>query len=93
MKKLSLDLDQLTVDSFDTAAAAKEKGTVFGEQCTCYTHCDTCPGCPTCDNTRCGQHTCDCSNHTCEGWYTCTANTVDVTCNMSENPAYMCCIV
>jgi hypothetical protein len=64
--KLRLNLDQLTVDSFDTSAAAQEKGTVFGEQCTCWTNC-TCPGCPTCDNTACGQHTCDAScNGTCD---------------------------
>jgi hypothetical protein len=45
--KLTLNLEDLSVDTFDTTAAAKEKGTVFGEQCTCYTQC-TCPGCPTC---------------------------------------------
>jgi hypothetical protein len=50
MRKLKLDLDHLTVESFDTAPREKEKGTVIGEQCTCYTQC-TCPGCPTCDNT------------------------------------------
>jgi hypothetical protein len=48
--KLSLNLDQLTVDSFDTATEPAVKGTVFGEQCTCYTNC-TCPGCPTCHET------------------------------------------
>ena len=48
--KLKLNLDQLTVDSFDTTATERPKGTVFGEQCTCYTNC-TCPGCPTCDAT------------------------------------------
>ena len=57
MKKLRLNLDQLAVDSFDTSAAAAEKGTVFGEQCTCQTQC-TCPGCPTCDFSACGQNTC-----------------------------------
>ncbi|HEX8694149.1 MAG TPA: hypothetical protein VF746_17135 [Longimicrobium sp.] len=47
MRKLKLDLDQLVVDSFHTASPAPKSGTVFGEQCTCYTNC-TCPGCPTC---------------------------------------------
>ncbi|HEX6373901.1 MAG TPA: hypothetical protein VF006_33540 [Longimicrobium sp.] len=59
MNKLKLHLDDLRVDSFDTTAAETEKGTVFGEQCTCPTQCtcDTqcetqhtacsCPGCPT----------------------------------------------
>ena len=45
--KLMLNLEDLTVDSFDTTTPQKAKGTVFGEQCTCYTQC-TCPGCPTC---------------------------------------------
>jgi hypothetical protein len=67
--KLRLNLDQLTVDSFDTSTTVREKGTVFGEQCTCWTNC-TCPGCPTCDNTACGQHTCGVScNGTCD--FTC----------------------
>jgi hypothetical protein len=45
--KLKLHLEDLTVASFDTTATQKPKGTVFGEQCTCYTQC-TCPGCPSC---------------------------------------------
>jgi hypothetical protein len=45
--KLKLNLEDLTVDSFDTTRPPPKKGTVFGEQCTCYTNC-TCPGCPTC---------------------------------------------
>ena len=63
MKKLSLSLDELRVDSFDTTPVeSKRKGTVFGEQCTCDTAC-TCPGCPSCDS-------CDPScAHTC--WETC----------------------
>jgi hypothetical protein len=48
--KLKLELDQLTVDSFQTASDEARKGTVFGEQCTCVTAC-TCPGCPSCDDT------------------------------------------
>ena len=67
--KLTLNLEDLTVDSFDTTATQKAKGTVFGEQCTCYTQC-TCPGCPTCDascNGTCGG-TCEAScNGTCAG--------------------------
>jgi hypothetical protein len=54
--KLKLNLDDLTVDSFDTTRPAHRQGTVFGEQCTCHTQC-TCPGCPTCDascNGTCG---------------------------------------
>ena len=74
--KLKLDLDQLSVDSFDTAPAEKPKGTVFGEQCTCYTQC-TCPGCPTCYascNGTCGA-TCVAS---CHG--TCAGETCGATC-------------
>src|SRR5215218_8064679 len=89
MNKLKLNLDELSVESFDTTRRERAKGTVFGEQCTCYTQC-TCPGCPTCDATcnatcaatcaytcddaTCGG-TCDCSYDTCEY---CTIN--DATC-------------
>ena len=58
--KLKLNLDELTVDSFDTTKNEAKIGTVFGEQCTCYTNC-TCPGCPTCDascNGTCYDYTC-----------------------------------
>ncbi len=67
MKKLRLD--DLSVESFDTTTVKKEKGTVFGEQCTCYTQC-TCPGCPTCDNTC--AYTCD--DQTCPACPTCAAS-------------------
>ena len=73
MKKLRLD--DLSVESFDTTTVKKEKGTVFGEQCTCYTVC-TCPGCPTCDATC--AYTCD--DQTCPACPTC-ANTCAYTCD------------
>lgn len=64
MKKFRLELDDLRIDSFSTTPAQTPKGTVFGEQCTCYTNC-TCPGCPTCDASCNG--TCDAScNGTCD---------------------------
>ena len=74
MKKLKLDLEDLSVESFATTPEPRaEGGTVFGQQCTCYTQC-TCPGCPTCDascNGTCGGTcggTCDAScNGTCGG--------------------------
>ena len=82
MKKMKLDLDELTVDSFDTSSAGPRAGTVFGEQCTCYTNC-TCPGCPTCAqscNGTCGDScngTCgDSCYGTCAGQYSC-----DYTCD------------
>ena len=43
--KLKLKLDDLLVDTFQTMPVEKPKGTVFGEQCTCYTNC-TCPAAP-----------------------------------------------
>ncbi|HEX2206353.1 MAG TPA: hypothetical protein VHG93_01620 [Longimicrobium sp.] len=73
--KLKLDLDQLTVESFDTSRHAEKKGTVFGEQCTCYTQC-TCPGCPTCANYNTCDNTCP---NTCA--YTCDDNTCPYTCD------------
>jgi hypothetical protein len=75
MNKLKLNLDQLAVESFDTSRPAKAKGTVFGEQCTCWTQC-TCPGCPTCENYA----TCDatCPN-TCA--YTCDDASCAGSCN------------
>lgn len=88
MRKLSLSLDQLNVDSFETSAKAAEKGTVFGEQCTCDTNC-TCPGCPTCDHTLCQQDTCE----GCDGsvMYTdCGGNTFDdPTCDPTNS--FECC--
>ena len=52
MKKL--ELDELSVESFDTTVrAAADRGTVHAEQqCTCPTYC-TCPGCNTCDPSFC----------------------------------------
>ncbi|HYW11386.1 MAG TPA: hypothetical protein VE871_05495 [Longimicrobium sp.] len=61
--KLKLDLDDLTVDSFDTTRPAQKQGTVFGEQCTCYTQC-TCPGYSTCDESCDGTCAASC-NTTC----------------------------
>ena len=71
--KLTLNLDDLAVDTFDTTRGERQKGTVFGEQCTCYTQC-TCPGCPTCYAS---------CNGTCGG--TCGENTCAVSCNGTCN--------
>jgi hypothetical protein len=86
--KLTLNLDQLAVDSFDTAAVQPRRGTVFGEQCTCYTNC-TCPGCPTCANTcpatcawTCDDPSCAAScNGTCNE---ATCNTCGYTCGYTD---------
>ncbi|HYW11389.1 MAG TPA: hypothetical protein VE871_05510 [Longimicrobium sp.] len=79
-RKLKLSLDELTIDSFDTTRPAAKNGTVFGEQCTCYTQC-TCPGCPTCyascNGTCAGTcantcaNTCDDATCGCGTGYTC----------------------
>jgi hypothetical protein len=89
MNKLRLRLDDLQVDTFQTTPAQKEKGTVFGEQCTCYSEC-TCPGCPTCDascngtceaDTGCGP-TCNAS---------CRASCVDNTCAIDYGSCGLSC--
>ena len=92
MKKLRLHLDDLRIDSFDTTPSEKPKGTVFGEQCTCYTQC-TCPGCPTCDATCASTcvNTCDdascagtcdaCTGPTCGDQYSCVP---DLSCGGPE---------
>ncbi len=84
--KLTLNLEDLSVDSFDTTATQKAKGTVFGEQCTCYSEC-TCPGCPTCDASCNG--TCDdtCAN-TCA--YTCDDASCAGTCGDDCNYSLYC---
>jgi hypothetical protein len=94
--KLKLKLDDLLVDTFDTTAVQKAKGTVFGEQCTCWTYCgqNTCPGCPTCDascNGTCGAScngtcgaSCDASCYgTCDDSCECSNWTCDDYCNNS----------
>ena len=106
MNKLRLDLEDLSVESFSTTPeAGKEEGTVFGQQCTCYTNC-TCPGCPTCDascNGTCAAScngTCDAScNGTCGA--TCAAScygscdySCDYTCGhtcQAYGPPYQLC--
>jgi hypothetical protein len=67
MNKLRLQLEDLTVASFDTCPAEPKRGTVVGQQCTCVTAC-TCPGCPTCA----GYNTCDAScGGTCDNAWSC----------------------
>lgn len=82
--KLKLKLEDLTVDSFDTTRSERPRGTVFGEQCTCYTNC-TCPGCPTCDASCNGSCVASCNGScdaTCNGTcgyscdYSCACNSM-----------------
>jgi hypothetical protein len=102
MKMLKLRLEDLRIDSFQTTPADRPGGTVFGEQCTCYTNC-TCPGCPTCaascngtcDASACNgtcdvscNGTCDAScNGTCD--VTCRRCITQDTCYASCNPSYI----
>ena len=79
--KLSLNLDDLSVNTFDTTAPAKGKGTVFGEQCTCYTQC-TCPGCPTCDATCAATCAYTCDDPSCAA--SCNGTCYDVTCGYTN---------
>ncbi|HEU0298007.1 MAG TPA: hypothetical protein VFR37_01105 [Longimicrobium sp.] len=81
MRKLTLALEDLAVESFDTSPAVREKGTVFGEQqCTCQSVC-SCPGCPTCDVTC--PNTCD--DLTCA--VTCYNTCDDYTCETCQGPS------
>jgi hypothetical protein len=63
-RKLTLRLEDLTVDSFRTSPGEPAKGTVIGEQCTCPTAC-TCPGCYTCDATCPATCYNTCDDYTC----------------------------
>lgn len=79
MKKLSLDLDALTVDTFETAATGAAAGTVVGHA---KTDRDTCAA-------TCIQNTClaDCSEPTVNEWTcwdTCGA------CPFSQEPTCIC---
>ena len=50
MKKLRLELDDLAVTSFDTAAGDEGRGTVEAHAPTRHTACPTCDTlCPTCE--------------------------------------------
>lgn len=70
MKKLTLDLDQLAVESFDTAGARTPHGTVRGNDISdtsCYQRLCECPSAFTC-LTDCNQNTCGldtCGQNTC----------------------------
>ena len=85
--KLTLNLEQLTVDSFQTTAAEKPKGTVFGEQCTCYTNC-TCPGCPTCADTCPNTCAYTCDDASCG--YSCAESGCDCSINATRCGGYIC---
>ena len=80
MNKLKLRLEDLRVDTFQTTPVQKEKGTVFGEQCTCPTNC-TCPGQWTCGDVTCAAQA-TCVDETCAD--TCDNFTCLATCGFSN---------
>jgi hypothetical protein len=58
--KLNLRLEDLEVDAFQTTSIPDERGTVWGQQCTCD------PGVPTCDEGLSCFATCQVSCATCD---------------------------
>jgi len=105
MKKLSLDLDQLAVESFDTATARAPRGTVRGNDIsdtTCYQRLCECQSAFTCD-TDCNQNTCggDTCGDSCvnicapsnAGEHTCVQPSCFYSCGCVSQPNYTeCCI-
>lgn len=89
MHKLKLDLDQLTVESFDTnPPEGARRGTVQGLARTIYNTCVP-SGAYTCGNLSC-EPGCDNSNGgTCDA--SCNG-TCDATCNCTGNSCYGSCI-
>jgi hypothetical protein len=88
MKRLTLNLNALEVQSFATAPHTPDRGTVHGQQqCTCYT-C-TCPNCFSCAATcpaSCYNTCDDLGCRTREG-----ANTCDPTCDFTCATMYCAC--
>ena len=76
MKKLSLNVDALRVDSFATESADPAPGTVFGHV-TAY--CPTGLGCGT--EGDCWSQTCDTLHQTCNGEFTCIRTCQGGTCD------------
>ncbi|HEU0013397.1 MAG TPA: hypothetical protein VFQ45_06920 [Longimicrobium sp.] len=69
MKKLSLDLDALQVETFDPDAPAhSRRGTVEGYCCNCCCCCCCCTCCQTCGDTCTNCPSC---NYSCEPWTVC----------------------
>jgi len=80
MRELKLDLDQLTVDSFDTVVANNAgRGTVAAHSHACVSPFETCAAL-SCNNT-CG--TCDPSCASCASCYGTCYNTCGPSCNGS----------
>ncbi|HEU0299240.1 MAG TPA: hypothetical protein VFR37_07300 [Longimicrobium sp.] len=101
MKKLTLNLNALEVQSFATAPDAQGRGTVHAEECTCPTNiCATCtcPGCQTCNETcpntcwnTCDDPSCVTCGFSC-GYESCdhTCHTMFCACNQSDFGTCIC---
>jgi hypothetical protein len=99
--KLKLNPEDLAVDSFDTTRRETSRGTVFGEQCTCWTQCgqNTCPGCPTCDASCNGtcvascNGTCNCGTDNTCGYscYNTDCGCLPPTCQQTNCGMDVCC--
>ena len=89
MQKLRLDLDELTVESFDTARTEGEKGTVHAAENVYCCYCCCCPCCCTCAATC--PNTCAYSCYgTCYG-YTCEYDSCGGSCYCLDTNYYSQC--
>jgi hypothetical protein len=64
MKKIKLDLSDLRIESFDTAGASSEEGTVFGQVCTGQSWCTEDDGCTVTPGCRGHSGTCPSAGET-----------------------------
>jgi hypothetical protein len=102
MKKIRLDLDTLSIESFDTMVTPEERGTVQGhippdtyarycsDGTTCYDSCDYCSGYVSCNASECG--TCATNCGTC--YATDCGTCYDATCGQTycgTCDPYCCC--
>ena len=80
MGKLKLDLDALTVETFDTTSPDESQGTIYGNQTgfSCFPH--TCQLCRTIPHTHCGWSCWVSGCNTCGPWATCGQATCAGTC-------------
>ena len=87
MKKLSLHLDDLTVESFDTSAPAPARGTVQGHDHSDPSNCDNSGFC-SCNGYPCDTYTCRCTDpDTCA--YSCGQSCPN-TCDSCQNTCVSC---
>jgi hypothetical protein len=88
MKKMSLDMEQLAVESFETSNPDPRRGTVAG-----YESETDLVSCTSCDRTYCGQSCEFCSGYnTCNGCTGSACPSWEITCEpTSPDPVGTCC--